>query len=68
MSPSDTTIPKETIMSKATLLSVGDKIATTKYGNWTVESIPNNGYIVLVKYRRGVVTERFIMLENRLFS
>lgn len=55
-------------MSKTTLLSVGDKISTTKYGNWTVEAVPNNGYIVLVKYRRGVVTERFIMLENRLFS
>jgi|WetSurMetagenome_2_1015567.scaffolds.fasta_scaffold157470_2 hypothetical protein len=53
---------------KKQLISVGDKITTKKYGRWTVLDLSQNGFIVLVKIRKGKITETFKVLEDKLWS
>lgn len=56
-------------MDKTQFLCVGDRIISKKYGRWTIVHIDAfNGYITMVKVRKGKVTETFKIRSDRLFS
>lgn len=54
-------------MSKRGILSVGDTITTKKYGRWTIVDFQDE-YVLLVKIRKGKVTETFKMRLDRVMS
>jgi RNA-binding protein YlmH len=55
-------------MEKKGFVNVGDRISTRKYGRWTVVEITEDGFIVLVKIRKGKITEIFKVRNDKLFS
>ncbi len=55
-------------MDKRPFLHIGDRIVTKKFGRWTIADITADGFLVLVKVRKGKVTETFKIRAEHLFS